>query len=434
MWERITRARQQKKRRRLVLVWSTVGATTLGLLAILLFPTTPPELGHFHLELDGSPRTSNALADTRPSPDNQAIDLAAPSAIPTTLGNSAEASSRNTTSKKSSGVTLEPALVSKMPVKNKKPRTSSPVVSPTSAQSAVLLEQATDPDTHPDTDENLPKIAGPHQRARAVVIAPLPARGLALAEQKEIKLFANHAPRCANFAKPFFRFDLEILGGPAYAQQTLRSKSPESLNHLRQRQNSESARLSYSTGFRIAAASNVGLRVSSGLVYTQINERLTFNAGSRLFIEQIIDAGGQITYDTMLVENYQETHNNRLSFIQVPLLLGYEKRVGKFRVGLNAGALLNLHFGAKGKVVSPATEQPIDFGQEGDRNVLPIFEQRATAALYGGLSVAYNLHSRYSLIAEPYFKTHPRALSSEAYNLQENYWMTGLQLGMRMRL
>lgn len=435
MWERIAHARQQKKRRRLVLLWSAVGVTTLGLLAILLFPTNTPEVGHFPLELEGNVRTTNTLAHTNSEPSELAIDLTtdAATAIP---DNNSTASLANKDNKPSLGVSLDPALVSKMPSKDKKTKTPAPVVS-----ASAVAKPSTDPaaatsadDSDLDLDENAAKIAGPHQRARTSVIAQLPAKRLVLAEQEGIKLFANHAPRCARFSNPFFRFDLEVLGGPAYAQQTLRAKTPESLEHLMQRKNTESARLSHSTGFRIAASSSVGLRLSSGLVYTQINERFTFNAGSRLLIEQIIDAAGQISYDTMQIENYQEVHRNRLSFVEVPLLLGYERRVGKFRVGLNAGAFVNLHFGAKGTVLSPATEEPIALGHEGDRNVLPIFERRATTAWYAGLSVVYNLHSRYSLIAEPYFKSYPKALSSTAYNLQQNYWMTGLQLGMRMRL
>ena len=91
-------------------------------------------------------------------------------------------------------------------------------------------------------------------------------------------------------------------------------------------------------------------------------------------------------------------------------------------------------FDAKGKIFSPATEEPIAFGQVGDRNVLPIFNQHASAAWYAGASVAYNLHSRYSILAEPYFKTFPRALSAPDYDLKQNYWTVGLQLGLRMRL
>jgi hypothetical protein len=115
-------------------------------------------------------------------------------------------------------------------------------------------------------------------------------------------------------------------------------------------------------------------------------------------------------------------------------LVGFEQRVGQFRVGINAGAFLNLHFDASGNIYSPVAEEPVAFGQEGDRNVLPIFRQDASASWYTGLSVAYNLHGRCSLMAEPYFRAFPRALSSTGYSISQRYSMTGLQLGLRVRL
>jgi hypothetical protein len=263
----------------------------------------------------------------------------------------------------------------------------------------------------------------------------LPTKNLAFAQQTDLKLFANHAPRCARFANPYFRLDLEVLGGPAYAQQILQAKTPESINHLNKRRESESSGISHSSGFRLAAASNVGLSMRTGVMYSEINDRFTFEVGSEMRVSTLFGPNGEVIgVDTTYLEAYEEHHHNRLKFIEVPLLIGYEQQWGKFRVGVNAGAYLNLHFGAKGTIYSPATEEPIQFGQQGDRDVLPIFEKRATAAWYAGMSIAYNLHSRYSLVAEPYFKSYPRALSSSEYDLRQNYWMTGLQLGMRMRL
>jgi hypothetical protein len=279
------------------------------------------------------------------------------------------------------------------------------------------------------------RVAGPHQRIRMGKVDQLPGKLFKLSDQTDIKLFANHAPRCADFASPFFHLDVELITGPAYARQMLVAKTNESTSHLQQRYDSEMAGISTASSLRFAATSNTGLGLRSGFSYTQINEQFTHQVGSKIDVSIIFGPNGQVVgRDTVYTEAYEEQSTNRLKFIEIPLLLGYERKVGKLRIGVNAGAYLNLFFDAKGTVFSPATSEPIAFGQEGDLNRLPIFERRATAAWYGGLSLAYNLHSRYSLLAEPFFKSYPRALSSTGYDLSQNYWMTGLQVGLRMRL
>jgi hypothetical protein len=432
MWERIARVRQQK-RRRMIAIWSAVGTSALGLLALLLFPLSTPELGHFPLE-DIHAATNVVGTDHSAAPATQQafngqdiIEQENQHAAPSTI---AHADNRG---QNHQGIAA--AIAPKTPTVRQIRK-----VTPEQAASNELGPTLTDQKeievtTVALSEEDPPRIAGPHQRLRSQIVAALPTRNLAFAQQTELKLFANHAPRCARFANPFFRFDLEVLGGPAYAQQLLQAKTPESIRHLEQRQGSETAGLSYSSGFRLAAVSTVGLNLRTGLMYTQINDRFTFEVGSRMDVSTTWGPNGEVvSVDTTYVAGYEDQKRNRLRFVEIPLLMGYEQQWGKFRVGVNAGAFLNLHFSAKGAIYSPATQEPTEFGQQGDRDVLPIFDQRATAAWYAGMSIAYNLHSRYSLIAEPYFKSYPRALSSSEYDLRQNYWMTGLQLGMRMRL
>lgn len=437
MWDRIAQARQ-KKRRRLMVVWSSVGTAIVGLiaLAVLLSPSAEPELGYFPLQGNGIPGVQSAPLATA-----QSADLSLINSVQTNMPGTAK-SGKNTAAART---------ILKNEYRNRGQRQQKRSALASRTASRITVEEPIAPleelapsqpilpqnenDFKQNSEEESSRISGPHQRDRSSVVALLPEKNTVPTEQTDLKLFANHAPRCADFASPFFRVDLEMLGGPAYAQQTLHAKTSESSTHLNRRKESESAGLSYTSGFRLAASSSVGLGLRTGLMYTQINDRFTFEAGSRMDVSIIFGSNGEVIgRDTVYTEAFLDQRQNRLKFVEIPLLLGYETQVGKFRVGLNAGAYLNVYFGAKGSIYSPATGEPIAFGQQGDRDVLPIFDRRATAAMYAGMSIAYNLRSRYSLIAEPYFKTYPKALSSSAYNLQQNYWMTGVQLGLRMRL
>ena len=449
MWSRIARARQQK-RRRLIVVWSSVGSATLTLIAAILLYVGTPNLGSFPLQTAADGTQSGNEAPTAQLPSTTTPDIAnsitdqndaftASDIAEETDFLQGDAISTNEQRTRSRNRRFQDRLRARGNRRAPGIDTAEPVDHP-SAQIATLEDasETTTTISAPAEAEPTPqtnRIAGPHQRQRLAVVEALPEKSIALAKQEEIKLFANHAPRCADFAAPFFRLDLEMLGGPAYAHQTLQAKTSESLAHLRLREKSEAAGVSYSGGFRLAASSNVGLSLRTGVMYTQINDRFTYDVGSRMDVSVIFGPNGEIVgRDTTYSEAYQETTRNTLRFVEVPLLLGYERQWGKLRVGVNAGAYLNVLFATEGAIYSPATEEPINFGQQGDRDVLPIFERQISAAWYAGMSLAYNLHSRYSLIAEPYFKTYPQALSSSAYDLQQNYWMTGMQLGLRMRL
>ncbi|MEL7222820.1 MAG: hypothetical protein AAGJ93_15975, partial [Bacteroidota bacterium] len=446
MWERIAKQRQKPNPNKKI-----IGLTSLGLLAtaVLVFAWlssgSDSVLGHFPLEHQ---EKQPFVAGTTDTDDLQ--DDFDPTIVPTAIHSSpsgqvqvqnpllatANSTTNSPVSRSASANTPDnDPIISTLRVSVDDKLDQSSIASSNNNPNTITeLPEAMTPtvaNTKDDTslsaeETSTSQIAGPHQRRNLSQVNQLPNMLFKLADESDIKLFANHAPRCADFTNPFFHLDAEFLTGPAYASQMLIAKTNESTSHLAQRQESESARISTTTGFRLAATSNTGLGLRSGLYYSQINDKFTHHVGSKLEISVRFDPNGEVIgRDTVLTEAYDEAYTNRLKFVEVPLLLGYEHKVGKLRVGLHAGAFLNLVFDAKGTVLSPATEDPIAFGQEGDLNRLPIFERRATAAWYGGLSLAYNLHSRYSLLAEPFFKSYPKALSSAGYDLSQNYWMTG---------
>ena len=111
---------------------------------------------------------------------------------------------------------------------------------------------------------------------------------------RRFDLFKKSSTSCARFNSPFFHLDLEILLGPAYAQQQLTARASESDSHLTQRLKSESANLSYSAGIRLAATSTVGLGLKTGLIYSEINDVFEHQVGSETNINIIYDPNGQI--------------------------------------------------------------------------------------------------------------------------------------------
>lgn len=450
MWARIERVRQQR-RRKYVILWSLTGVAAAflvgGLFAYWHFSNTGTSSPTSHTI------TEVATAQSTIRPEKSTAQVAVPTAPPAAVAAEPVAVPAPIVIRTSPGHTEAHIPASRPATKvthteetnDVPPSANDETALPAPAEMPVpTLEFESLPVEAPvktedamqdENEEETFKPSGPHQRERFSAVAQLPVKNFFESAPVDIKLFANNTIRCARFDNPPFHWDLEWLAGPAYAPSLLAAKTPESTAHLTKRLETETPGVSYNAGVRLGITSNAGLGLKTGLQYSQINDRFTYYVGRRMDVSVIWGPNGEIVgRDTVYTEGRSETRTNRLQFVEVPLLLGYERRVGKFRIGINAGAFLNLHFNANGAIYSPVADEPIDFGQEGDRNVLPIFRQDASASWYAGLSVAYNLRSRYSLIAEPYFKTFPNALSSSDYDLQQRYWMTGLQLGMRMRL
>lgn len=108
--------------------------------------------------------------------------------------------------------------------------------------------------------------------------------------------------------------------------------------------------------------------------------------------------------DMIYLEVYQEIICNIFCFVEVLLLLGYEWQWGKFWVGVNVGVYFNVFFVIEGVIYFFVMEEFINFGQQGDCDVLFIFEWQVLVVWYAGMSLVYNLYSCYSLIVEFYFK------------------------------
>jgi hypothetical protein len=431
MWARIAQVRRERRQRRLILFSGLTSIAAVGLVVTLLMQPQPL-LQHFPMantteEIAAAQPWSNSGTALSPMTAIKPIPVApkktkSPAvAIPATTPVSKSLATREKTAGSSAKAIAKKQVEQLVVV---------PELERIAAASPVVVVPIIG-----ESESETNKIAGPHQRERNHTVTLLPGKAVALDNIADVRLFASHSPRCASFTNPFFHFDAELLTGPAYAQQVLRAKTTESSNHLQLREKSESAGVSYTIGARIAAMTNTGLGFRTGVQFTQINDRFKFQVGSRMDVSTLFGPNGEIVgQDTVYTDAYEESRTNKMKFVEIPLLLSYEKQVGKVRVGAHAGAFLNLYFDTEGAIYSPATEMPIAIGQMGDRDVLPIFNQKATASWYGGLSVAYNLHSRYSLLAEPYFKAYPRTLSTEDYVLQQSYWMVGLQVGLRMRL
>jgi hypothetical protein len=292
--------------------------------------------------------------------------------------------------------------------------------------------------TTPDSDTG---VSGPHRRRNSQ-----PSASVQRLSPREIHpTSVNESPsrrvanlRCYDISRKRYRFEAEWFAGPTLGQQMLRTRLDEAQAHLEDRRSTETARPGFGGGFRFSMVSPRGVALRTGLQYTELRNRFEYarpGESTTVITERYDPDGNVIGVDTSFsTEKLMYATTNRLRMVELPLLAGYEFKWNQLRIALTAGAHVNLWFDAQGQLLSPNSGSATDFGQVGDSDVFPIYTRQAGIGVYAGAALLYHLGGRYSLLFEPFLKSYPRSLTRNEYVLRENYWMGGLQIGLRARL
>jgi len=240
-------------------------------------------------------------------------------------------------------------------------------------------------------------------------------------------------PECVDFGPGKFRFFVDAGFSADLPLRNLEAKGDYASEYVASRNATETARFSYSGGLRVSLLTPWGLALRTGINYSQINERFdfTYRGEETVTITTIYDAEGNIIgTDTLRSGGEQRVvSNNRLRMLDIPLLLGYEKRLGRWNLGANAGTYINLLFAAEGEFLSPEME-PVPFSS-GQAESLPAFRNRIGLGLYGSIQVGYLLNPKLQLLFEPHFKYFPQPATIDQYEAEQRIANLGLFLGLR---
>ena len=241
--------------------------------------------------------------------------------------------------------------------------------------------------------------------------------------------------KCAAFgSKNGWRYYFDVMAAPSFAFRQLEPKGAEFQDYATERNDTEEPLYGISAALRFSAVSDWGLVASTGINYSQINERFRFLSENeeRITITNIYGTNGEIVGTDTLREviNREIVSNNRYRTLDIPLMLGYEIQGKKLNVSLNGGAFVNLLFEPTGAFVSPDNNRPVSFSSDTPEGY-PAFKNRLSATLYGSVGLAYKVSSRLQLLVEPHIKVYPRSLTRDEYMLDQKYVTTGLFVGVR---
>ncbi|KAF0240485.1 MAG: hypothetical protein FD183_1035, partial [Chitinophagaceae bacterium] len=234
-------------------------------------------------------------------------------------------------------------------------------------------------------------------------------------------------------------WDLEVYASPDYAFKSVSSNSATQ-QFMDRKDSSETARVSFSAGFRIVKPINDHFSIKTGLNYSQINEAFTYRTENEIKTTTVITVrnitlanGTTVTVsDTSILQQIgfkTNTVKNRYKSIDVPVLLGYQFGNDDFRIGINAGLMINLSSWYQGVILDTAlTATPITK----DNNV--VYKNNIGLGIYTGINISKRINYNTSIFAEPYLRYNLSNMTTPQSSYNQRMTIGGLAIGLKFNL
>ncbi|HHH53036.1 MAG TPA: hypothetical protein ENK91_05210, partial [Bacteroidetes bacterium] len=175
-------------------------------------------------------------------------------------------------------------------------------------------------------------------------------------------------------SKGFWSKSMDIGAGFAFVDKKMIASEIKYENYLNKRLKTESYLESFNTEILFNLHHSSGFFISTGLNYTQVDERFKDLDSIDVYKEnegitkEINDGNGNISFlrgQKEVVEHiiWDKIIYNYYSFIELPLSIGYGFEAGKMKVELNGGISYNLRLLRRGQIIG-IDGFPVDIANE----------------------------------------------------------------------
>lgn len=229
---------------------------------------------------------------------------------------------------------------------------------------------------------------------------------------------------------------IEVYASPAYSWQKTDAKAGYE-NYVSEKKAAEKSSVSFNTGFRLTQKLNDHFFIKSGLQYTQVNQRFTYNTPN-VYRDVPITVQRYITTDAGAVNSFVSvsmarmigystvTVNNHYSSLELPVLVGYETNGDKFKAAISAGVIFNLHSWYNGSIVDTF------YNATSIKDFDP-YKNNMGLSLYFGVGLSRKLSERASLFAEPYLQYRLGNMTKSSAPFTQKINLGGLSLGVKYK-
>ena len=244
---------------------------------------------------------------------------------------------------------------------------------------------------------------------------------------------------CYSFSENSVRYVLDAYIALDAPFKSLKENTDQlDFDYVDARKNSEKYLEAFSAGLAFNVIHRTGLFVSTGINYSQIDEKFShIHTEVETIFDSIIvrieidSAGGMDTvkkYGPITSETINEsTIYNYYRLVDIPLSIGYQFHKNNWTFEVQMGAMFNLLFNKKGKILHN-TQNVIDIS---DNSVETIFKKNYGISLFGGIKILYPVTNRIGIFAEPYGRISLKPITIDGYSLSQKYNTVGLRLGAR---
>lgn len=233
------------------------------------------------------------------------------------------------------------------------------------------------------------------------------------------------------------KFKIEIQSGFHFVSRLLQNENFDNQELFDLRRNTESMRGAFNFSVLGSWKPKPYLSISTGLSFTQINEQFKFQGEiiQKDSIENdIIAFQINVNEDSVAIYGDQVfdrkiSHNklyyNKFRMIDVPILIGFEKRMKDFSIGGRAGIFINLKLKTSGLVFqTPKTFANLDTNQD------EVFKSNIGLSYYFGGTLKYHLKNKLAISAQPNFRIFPKSISNNNTFTNQKYILIGLNVGL----
>ncbi len=238
--------------------------------------------------------------------------------------------------------------------------------------------------------------------------------------------------------RPFV--ELSLLGGIPHKALTLLDQESTSYRDLRT--STEKVRSVWSVQGAVGVEFGKNWDVSAGLGLTQIHEVFDYfdESASRTVVNIVTDTifqnGVPIVYsDTSIVTEFGKhikLSHNRLTYFDVPVMVGYRFQVKKHQLHVRAGAMINLAFWKRGDLLAP-DEQIISLDPKAGQ-AASVFRSSTGFDLVGSLGYLLDLSERNTLSFLLSVRAPVKSITVDGYPLDQKYTHFNLGVAFRHRL
>lgn len=242
---------------------------------------------------------------------------------------------------------------------------------------------------------------------------------------------------CPDFRINKKLFDIEVLAEAGYFRPLKQyiQIDPNSSEVDALRQQNESSREGYHAAIYLKMIGrNLPLYLQTGVSQDYLTERMTveysyIQRDTTRGIISITESENGDTITTIIGDIIQEKEisgfkkrHYRIQTIDIPIMAGYQFSLGRFDLGLEAGAVLNISMRSMGNILT----SPTDFE---DIDMKSPFKSKVGVSYIGGLSLGYYVGPRSKIYLNTKMRLIPEAVNSSENTLQQKYNFLGLNIG-----